>query len=311
MAFRLVESAAYVLFPYFPTEVSDSAARFDNGFASPHDVFRNVGVLWGDSSVGDSSAPSASSSAGEKEGHQQGGSSWDRSSAWWEFWELEDAQERAASDSRLSPKEEDAGDGGTIFDGAYQRTDEAGDDPGDSRGATAEVTGKGHDDAAPLARATTTVPFGPILVGKVGTCLACGCTLVYVLGYLFCRNMEFREKYGRTTTELYFIVLHNSLGCLFAALAWFFLSRRLALMTFCYEIGYQLFDGVALYRRYGKLDPETFLHHTFSPMCILFSTQTTIDMRVLCHLSLCIHISGVCMTVGKIKIRYYRGAQSL
>lgn len=38
-------------------------------------------------------------------------------------------------------------------------------------------------------------------------------------------------------------------------------------------------------------------------MCILFSTQTTIDFRILCHLLICIDVSGALMAMGKWRMR--------
>jgi len=41
-----------------------------------------------------------------------------------------------------------------------------------------------------------------------------------------------------------------------------------------------------------------------SPICILCSTQTDIDFRVLCHLCFCIDISGAILGYGKFLLRY-------
>ena len=52
------------------------------------------------------------------------------------------------------------------------------------------------------------------------------------------------------------------------------------------------------------MEPETLIHHLVSPICILCATQTDVDYRVLCQLSLCIDISGAVLGVSKFLLRF-------
>lgn len=115
-----------------------------------------------------------------------------------------------------------------------------------------------------------------------------------------------REKGGigknRTAAELLFIPLHNGFVSLASALAWIIGSRRMALYVFCLEVAYEVFDSICLGPK--RLEPETVIHHLVSPICILCSTQTEVDFRVLCHLAICIDLSGALLGFGKFLLRY-------
>mmetsp|Transcript_134490 Transcript_134490/g.335505 ORF Transcript_134490/g.335505 Transcript_134490/m.335505 type:complete len:318 (-) Transcript_134490:64-1017(-) len=119
---------------------------------------------------------------------------------------------------------------------------------------------------------------------------------------------EADQKYGRkpakkrTATELLFIGVHNSAVTLLALLAWLLASPTLALHAFCLEVGYEIFDAVSLGMQ--RLEPETLIHHIVSPICILCSTQTKVDYRVLCHLCICIDLSGAILGYSKFLLRY-------
>ena len=52
------------------------------------------------------------------------------------------------------------------------------------------------------------------------------------------------------------------------------------------------------------MEPETLIHHLVSPICILCSTQTDIDFRVLCQLSICIDLSGAILGMSKFLLRF-------
>lgn len=57
------------------------------------------------------------------------------------------------------------------------------------------------------------------------------------------------------------------------------------------------------YRRFGRVDHETVIHHLCAPLCILFSTQTSVDFRILCHLLVCIDLSGAALALARISMR--------
>lgn len=106
----------------------------------------------------------------------------------------------------------------------------------------------------------------------------------------------------RTGAELLFITAHNGTVTVLAALAWFLGSRALAIHAFTLEVAYEIFDtwnmGV------GRMEPETLIHHIVSPICILCSTQTEVDFRVLCHLCICIDLSGAMLGYAKFLLRF-------
>lgn len=106
----------------------------------------------------------------------------------------------------------------------------------------------------------------------------------------------------RSAGELLFIALHNGTVCLMAALAWLFGSPTLALYAFSLEVSYEIFDTFNLGP--GRLEPETLIHHIVSPICILCSTQTDVDFRVLCHLCICIDFSGAVLGYSKFLLRF-------
>merc|ERR1712032_871652 len=106
----------------------------------------------------------------------------------------------------------------------------------------------------------------------------------------------------RTATELLFIVVHNGAVAGMAALAWVLMSPKLALYAFCLEVAYEIFDTFSL--GLSRLEPETLIHHIVSPICILCSTQTEVDFRVLCHLCICIDVSGAILGYSKFLLRY-------
>uniref|UniRef100_A0A7S1RDS0 TLC domain-containing protein n=1 Tax=Alexandrium catenella TaxID=2925 RepID=A0A7S1RDS0_ALECA len=106
----------------------------------------------------------------------------------------------------------------------------------------------------------------------------------------------------RRATELLFIVVHNGAVSFLAALAWAVGSPSLALYAFSLEVGYEVFDTYSL--RLRRLEPETLIHHVVSPICILCSTQTQVDYRVLCHLCICIDVSGAVLGYSKFLLHY-------
>lgn len=106
----------------------------------------------------------------------------------------------------------------------------------------------------------------------------------------------------RSAAELLFISLHNGSVCILAAFAWLIGSPTLALHAFTLEVGYEIFDTFNLGP--GKLEPETLIHHIVAPICILCSTQTDVDFRVLCHLCICIDLSGAVLGYCKFLLRF-------
>ena len=129
------------------------------------------------------------------------------------------------------------------------------------------------------------------------------------------RGIESVVKKKRTTSELRFIVFHNFTVCIFSLIATLLSTSRhryfavhLAFSAFSLEIAYELFDLLALGSRQA-LDPETMIHHIASPLCILFSIGTTVDVRVLCHLMICIDASGALLALIRLQMRLQRGFQ--
>lgn len=108
---------------------------------------------------------------------------------------------------------------------------------------------------------------------------------------------------GNTGAELLFIVLHNGLVASFSVVCFLVRSPRLAMYIFCFEIGHEVFDALAVNRR---LDPETILHHVFAPLVMFASMQTTVDVRVLCTLCFGVDFSGACLGYMKYILRYQR-----
>lgn len=106
----------------------------------------------------------------------------------------------------------------------------------------------------------------------------------------------------RTATELLFITVHNSAVSVLAALAWATGSPALARHAFTLEVAYEIFDTYSL--RLQRLEPETLIHHIVSPICILCSMQTDVDFRVLCHLCVCIDVSGAFLGYSKFLLHY-------
>lgn len=106
----------------------------------------------------------------------------------------------------------------------------------------------------------------------------------------------------RSAAELLFIALHNGAVAVLAAVAWLFNSPSLALHAFCLEVGYEIFDTFNLGP--ARLEPETLIHHIVAPICILCSTQTDVDFRVLCHLCFCIDFSGAVLGYSKFLLRF-------
>eukprot|EP00811_Abedinium_folium_P004307 NODE_13965_length_1136_cov_3.554014.p1 GENE.NODE_13965_length_1136_cov_3.554014~~NODE_13965_length_1136_cov_3.554014.p1 ORF type:complete len:313 (+),score=64.53 NODE_13965_length_1136_cov_3.554014:137-1075(+) len=106
----------------------------------------------------------------------------------------------------------------------------------------------------------------------------------------------------RSAPDLLFIAAHNGTVTLLAALAWLFRSPTLALHAFTLEFGYEVFD--TLFHGVQGLEPETMIHHIVSPICILCSTQTDVDFRVLCHLCICIELSGAILGYSKFLLQY-------
>ena len=54
----------------------------------------------------------------------------------------------------------------------------------------------------------------------------------------------------------------------------------------------------------ARMEPETLIHHLVSPICILCATQTDVDYRLLCQLSLCIDLSGAVLGLSKFFLRF-------
>lgn len=106
----------------------------------------------------------------------------------------------------------------------------------------------------------------------------------------------------RSPSELLFIVLHNGSVSVLTAIAWLLGSRHLALHAFTLEIGYEVFDTFHLGP--AKLEPENLIHHIVAPICILCSMRTEVDLRVLCHLCICIDISGAVLGWSKFMLRF-------
>lgn len=106
----------------------------------------------------------------------------------------------------------------------------------------------------------------------------------------------------RFATELLFITVHNGTVSVLALLAWLLGSPSLALHAFALEVAYEVFDSFSL--GLLRLEPETLIHHIVSPICILCSTQTEVDFRVLCHLCICIDLSGAILGYSKFLLRY-------
>ena len=52
------------------------------------------------------------------------------------------------------------------------------------------------------------------------------------------------------------------------------------------------------------MEPETLIHHLVSPICVLCSTQTDVDFRVLCQLCICIDASGAILGMCKFLLRF-------
>lgn len=113
----------------------------------------------------------------------------------------------------------------------------------------------------------------------------------------------------RTAGELLFISVHNGVVSLLAVLAWLLRIPSLALHAFCLEVGYEIFDTFSLGPQ--RLEPETLIHHIVSPICIICSTQTDIDFRVLCHLCVCIDLSGAILGYCKFLLRYAHVSSAL
>lgn len=163
----------------------------------------------------------------------------------------------------------------------------------------------------PVSEATY-IPMGPIPLGTVFPT-----TFVYIIvgclfGNCFTRNRPERapapandgsQKYGRTDVELWYIIYHNLFASFIGGVAWFTLSRSLALICFAFEISYEVWDSYLLYSRFKKIDPETLLHHVMAPISIILSTQTTVDFRILLHAGICIDLSGAVMAYAKIYMR--------
>ena len=53
-----------------------------------------------------------------------------------------------------------------------------------------------------------------------------------------------------------------------------------------------------------RMEPETLIHHLVSPICVLCSTQTDVDFRVLCQLCICIDLSGAILGMCKFLLRF-------
>mmetsp|Transcript_102550 Transcript_102550/g.289636 ORF Transcript_102550/g.289636 Transcript_102550/m.289636 type:complete len:326 (-) Transcript_102550:95-1072(-) len=117
-----------------------------------------------------------------------------------------------------------------------------------------------------------------------------------------CVKPSRRPVAKRFAAELLFITVHNSTVATLAALSWLLGSPYLALLTFNLEVGYEIFDTISL--GFKRMEPETLIHHVVSPICIICSTQTEVDFRVLCHLCICIDVSGAVLGYCKFLLRY-------
>ena len=91
------------------------------------------------------------------------------------------------------------------------------------------------------------IPFGPISVFDEVLPVLILCVAVgFLFGLWFTRKRPARRKYGRTDLELWYIVAHNSIVVMISVAAWACGSRTLALVAFCFEISYEVFDSWAL-----------------------------------------------------------------
>ncbi|CAJ1334791.1 unnamed protein product [Effrenium voratum] len=111
-----------------------------------------------------------------------------------------------------------------------------------------------------------------------------------------------RNRRKRSGAELLFIVVHNAAVAAMAALSWALGWPDLALHAFCLEVAYEIFDSFSL--GFQRMEPETLIHHLVSPICILCSTQTDVDFRVLCQLCICIDASGAILGLSKFLLRF-------
>lgn len=118
-----------------------------------------------------------------------------------------------------------------------------------------------------------------------------------------------RPSKKRTGAELLFISVHNSAVSTLAVLAWLLGLPSLALHAFTLEVAYEIFDTWSLGA--ARMEPETLIHHIVSPICILCSTQTDVDYRVLCHLCICIDVSGAVLGLAKFLLRFSHISPSL
>lgn len=177
------------------------------------------------------------------------------------------------------------------------------------------------------------VKFGPRPAWEVTISLICSTTLCYAVGYRLTRSNQLVRLVSRTpylrnelrdeawiddlksivtggtgahrkrsAAELLFIAVHNGTVTLMAAAAWLIGSPSLALHAFTMEVGYEIFDTFNLGP--ASLEPETLIHHIVAPICILCSTQTDVDFRVLCHLCICIDFSGAVLGYCKFLLRF-------
>lgn len=182
----------------------------------------------------------------------------------------------------------------------------------------------------PLYRGEDAIPFGPLPIWDVALSLCVTNAIVAVVGYyltrtqvllnLLCRyqpklRAELRDEAWnidedrgsvalrkRTSAELLFICVHNGTITFLTILSWMLNSPTLALHTFTMEIGYEVFD--TFHKGVKRLEPENLIHHAVAPICILCSTQTTVDFRVLCHLLICIDVSGALLGYSKFLLRF-------
>lgn len=172
------------------------------------------------------------------------------------------------------------------------------------------------------------IAFGPRSTGEVTLSVAVSTALCFAVGYHLTRStvllrclgrfrpqvrdeawiedMETKGGTGshrkRSAAELLFIAVHNSTVTFLAASAWLLGSSSLALHAFSLEVAYEIFDTFILGP--ARLEPETLIHHIVSPICILCSTQTDVDFRVLCHLCICIDLSGAVLGYSKFLLRF-------
>ena len=105
----------------------------------------------------------------------------------------------------------------------------------------------------------------------------------------------------RGSHNLAFIVLHNGCVATLSLVAGVMGSRQLALLAFALEIGYECAD-ILLMR--NNLDSTTIIHHIASPVVIICSCFTNIDVRVLCQLCFCIDASGCVLSACKLWMRF-------